>query len=47
MKYPALPKKEKDGPITVQDMADFYAEYIEHDALGKAVRHILTKYISR
>jgi hypothetical protein len=35
MDYPALDKEIKDGPITVQDMVEFYAEYIECDALGK------------
>ena len=35
MDYPALEKKRKNGPITVQDMVDFYAEYIQCDALGK------------
>ena len=34
MDYPALQKRKKDGPITVQDMVDFYAEYIQCDALG-------------
>ena len=34
MAYPALQKRVKDGPITVQDMVDFYAEYIQCDALG-------------
>ena len=37
MNYPALRKRMKDGPITVQDMVEFYAEYIECDALGKTL----------
>lgn len=43
MDYPALRKKEHDGPITVQDMVDFYAEYIQCDALGK-YDHIFGSY---
>lgn len=35
MNYPALEKKKKDGPITVEDMVEFYTEYIQCDALGK------------
>ena len=34
MDYPALEKKEKDGEITVEDMVEFYAEYIQCDSLG-------------
>jgi RNA-dependent RNA polymerase len=35
MNYPALNKRLNDGPITVRDMVEFYAEYIESDVLGK------------
>ena len=34
MNYEALPKKEIDGPITVDHMIDFVVDYILFDQLG-------------